>query len=401
MGNGKKAAFGRNTTLPTAADKREPGKVDKEKTPRGDWNVKTGQKPNNDHVRLCFRCGQPGHIASNPECPKNGKKSLYAQIWAAHTIILDMISESVGAEEHPRSQSEEEESVPTLLHREDDVDNIEYEIYDAGSEYDNGSNDECINRIEDDGGAMTASEDEGAPETVQVKSEDEIMYGNPSDNSGETMESIPLYYFSGSIPDMVPKPNLAVRMSSTLGERPDVLMMNTMSEVIEAVPQQGRIKLRIQKESSDQPTPVDKRCLVTMLQVNGLDTVTLWDSGSMSTAMSLAFADISKALVSRLRNPVMLQLDTVGSHAQINFGTMSTVTSQGYSGPKYFDVINIDKYDIIMGRLFMHCNRVVLDFERKCVIVNGKEIPGTVLNGEAADKVAQRHCMHKPEEARK
>ncbi|PBK82268.1 hypothetical protein ARMGADRAFT_868434, partial [Armillaria gallica] len=135
----------------------------------------------------------------------------------------------------------------------------------------------------------------------------------------------------------------------------------------------------------------DKRCLVTMLQVNGLDAVMLWDSGSTSMVMSPAFMDISKALVSRLCNPVVLQLGTMGSRARINFGMTSTITSQGYSGPEYFDVININKYDIIMGTPFMHHNNVVLDFERKCVIVNGRQIPGKMLDGEEADKIVRRH----------
>lgn len=49
----------------------------------------------------------------------------------------------------------------------------------------------------------------------------------------------------------------------------------------------------------------------------------------------------------------------------------STITSWGYSGPEYFDVVNIDKYDIIVGTPFMHHNKVLLDFDNKCVVVNG------------------------------
>ncbi len=40
---------------------------------------------------------------SSPDCPENGKKPSYAQICAAHSIILDAMSEAVGAEEHPSS----------------------------------------------------------------------------------------------------------------------------------------------------------------------------------------------------------------------------------------------------------------------------------------------------------
>lgn len=94
---------------------------------------------------------------------------------------------------------------------------------------------------------------------------------------------------------------------------------------------------------------------------------------------------------------MVLQLGTVESHARINFGTTSTITLQGYSSPEYFDVVNIDKYNAIVGMPFMHYNKVVLDFNNKCVMVNGKMIAGMVLNGEVADKITHCHCMHKPD----
>ncbi|PBK91188.1 hypothetical protein ARMGADRAFT_1031881 [Armillaria gallica] len=67
---------------PALKDKQEINHVKKEKIPCRDRD--------NDKKQ-----------ASNPECPENGKKPLYAQIHVAHTIIPDAISESVGAEEHP------------------------------------------------------------------------------------------------------------------------------------------------------------------------------------------------------------------------------------------------------------------------------------------------------------
>ncbi|PBK91187.1 hypothetical protein ARMGADRAFT_856439, partial [Armillaria gallica] len=76
-----------------------------------------------------------------------------------------------------------------------------------------------------------------------------------------------------------------------------------------------------------------------------------------------------------LQNPVVMQLGMVGSHARINFGTTSMIVSQGYLGSEYFDMVNIDKYDTIVGTPSMHCNKVVLDFDNKCVMVNGNKIP--------------------------
>ncbi|PBK84590.1 hypothetical protein ARMGADRAFT_943267, partial [Armillaria gallica] len=141
--------------------------------------------------------------------------------------------------------------------------------------------------------------------------------------------------------------------------------------------------------------------LVMMLNINGLDVVMLWDSGSTSTVMSPAFADISKVLVSQLLNPVVLQLGTVGSRAKINFGTNMEVKTEGFQGREYFDMVNIDKYDAIIGTPFMHRNKVVLDFERKHIIINGQPIAGKIIDGDEADKVACRYHLRKLEAATK
>ncbi len=135
--------------------------------------------------------------------------------------------------------------------------------------------------------------------------------------------------------------------------------------------------------------------------MNDLDAVILWDSGSTSTAMSSAYADISKALVAQLVNPDVLQLGTVGSRVKINFGSTSNIAADGYTGPEYFDVVIIDKYNIIMGMPFMHRNKVILDFDKKCIVINGKTIPGKVIDGDEADKITRRYQMKHPEEAHK
>ncbi len=135
--------------------------------------------------------------------------------------------------------------------------------------------------------------------------------------------------------------------------------------------------VHVLKELGARPCHTEKRCLVTYLNVNGLDALTLWDSGSTSTAMSPPFADVLKALVFQLMNPVVLQLGTVGSRSRINFGTKSKIVSEGYMGPGYFDIVNIDKYNVIIGTPFMHEHGVILDFETKCV-----QIRTTIISQE-------------------
>ncbi|KAK0499324.1 hypothetical protein EDD18DRAFT_1069257 [Armillaria luteobubalina] len=132
--------------------------------------------------------------------------------------------------------------------------------------------------------------------------------------------------------------------------------------------------------------------------VNGILALTLWDSGSMSTAMSPHFADISRALVFNLIEPVTLQLGTVGSCSKINFSTMADLELAGSTYNEYVDVVNIDRYDLLMGTPFMHCHGVILDFERKCIIINGTDILVEVIPavGKAHDARHHRLCHPLP-----
>lgn len=316
--NERRAPFTKTANLQGAKEKREPGNGEKGLNPRNDrnGNTRTGDKPRPDkpiaeRVRLCFHCGQPGHIASNPECPENGKKPSYAQICVAHTIILDAMSETVGAEEHPGASSSEDDAGQHSPEDDCGFNNVDFEIYDAGSDDECSSSDDQMNYI---GSAIDTDSEHGGDEIDPAgESGEEIVYANPMAELDERMETVPLFEFSRLLPDVVYKSNMEVRMSADRPERPSPIILNAMTEAGTTVLQPGRVKLRIQNVTHDRPTPDDKQCLVTMLQVNGLEAVTLWDSGSTSMAMSPAFADISKALVHRLWQPVTLQLGMVGS----------------------------------------------------------------------------------------
>jgi len=52
--------------------------------------------------------------------------------------------------------------------------------------------------------------------------------------------------------------------------------------------------------------------------------------------------------------------------ACIKFGTVET--------NHYFDVINIDRYDIILGMVFMKQHRIMLDFKKDQVRMRGKNL---------------------------
>ena len=89
-----------------------------------------------------------------------------------------------------------------------------------------------------------------------------------------------------------------------------------------------------------------------------------------------------KLKVTQLENPVPLQLGTVGSHSMINFGTrarleLGTITEND----AYLDVVNIDRYDMIIGTPFMRKHGLVLDFKRNILSIQDN-IVGTLTMGQ-------------------
>ncbi len=195
-------------------------------------HLKPDQKggPGNDRrptERICFRCGQPGHIASNPICLEHGKKLTYDQLRAAHTIIMDVMSDTVGAEEHPQADSDPEGcEVPN--------DEMEYKFYVVSDDADSIGDDSNPPHSEHLHHMAEDEEDLNSPPTGSEElsdgSEDIVMYGHPTLLS-ERVETIPLFQFGGAILSNVIKYSLAVRMAGTLATQPDCEEMAAMTEI--------------------------------------------------------------------------------------------------------------------------------------------------------------------------
>ncbi|KAG6887000.1 hypothetical protein C0992_001225 [Termitomyces sp. T32_za158] len=119
----------------------------------------------------------------------------------------------------------------------------------------------------------------------------------------------------------------------------------------------------------------DKECLASYVEVNGHKAWTLWDSRSMTTGVMPQFCQVHGIYVSELKEPLLLQLGTVGSRAAVQFGTQANVACAGVTTQEYLDVANFDCYDMIIGTLYMRKHRVILDFEKNKIVVGGQACP--------------------------
>ena len=182
--------------------------------------------------------------------------------------------------------------------------------------------------------------------------------------------------FRYTVPDVVPIEEDERRVDEFMGtpqDQPARLMALSAEE------RAYRTSLRTNGVVKQRPKPRG-RCMTFMVRVNGLDALVLLDTGSTLNAISPDFARISSAAAFELSNPLALQLGCVGSRSKANFGVETRLTIGQQEVPLYFDVVNIDYYDIILGIPFMDVTRLVIDFGTYTVRIGDDVVPA--LKGE-------------------
>lgn len=115
--------------------------------------------------------------------------------------------------------------------------------------------------------------------------------------------------------------------------------------------------------------------LSALVTINGLEAYALFDSGSTTDSMSPEFAYIAKANKIVLDEQVTLQLGCAGSRSKISYGSRTPVDICGVRAEHYFDIVNLDRYDCIIGTPFLNAYGAVLDFKNHCIRVNGVDYP--------------------------
>ncbi|KAI0737519.1 hypothetical protein C8Q80DRAFT_1125296 [Daedaleopsis nitida] len=138
------------------------------------------------------------------------------------------------------------------------------------------------------------------------------------------------------------------------------------------------------------PRRLEQTCLSMLMRVNGLEALVLLDSGSTGDSISPDFARVCGATILELENPATLQLGCVGSRSRINRGVRVPITVGSFSIETYLDVVNLDRYDVVLGTPFMRRFGVLLDFGTSCVTIRGTSY--ATLTPREEDHHANRRC---------
>jgi hypothetical protein len=105
----------------------------------------------------------------------------------------------------------------------------------------------------------------------------------------------------------------------------------------------------------------------------------------MTDAVSPDFTRVANLPMSILEDPVTLQLGCIGSRSKLNFGMELRMKFASIDDDIYLDVANLDKYDTILGTLFLTRHSISLDFEMHEIVIWGKHCITALPEGEGAE----------------
>ncbi|KAE8220278.1 hypothetical protein CF326_g8782 [Tilletia indica] len=121
------------------------------------------------------------------------------------------------------------------------------------------------------------------------------------------------------------------------------------------------------KITSHRPPLVDP--IVAKIKINGHDAKALFDSGSTADLVSAAFVDAHRLQSFKLEQPSPLQLAITGSRGKINRACFAKVTHGSCKDrSRYFDILNIDRYDVILGTSYQKDFGVLLNVSANDVV---------------------------------
>nr|VWO96523.1 Uncharacterized protein [Ganoderma boninense] len=139
----------------------------------------------------------------------------------------------------------------------------------------------------------------------------------------------------------------------------------------------------------------EQNCITILARVHGLEALVLFDSGSTTDSISPEFAKVAGARTFELENPAILQLGCVGSRSRISFGTQVPIELGESPVDAYLDVVNLDRYDVVLGTPFMRRHGVVLDFARGTVQV-GQETYQSLQPADEERSATRRRATPRP-----
>jgi hypothetical protein len=285
----------------------------------------------------CFACNGKGHYATDPKCPKYGTRTRMAAI----------------------QEGEEDGNEPQQNESED--------------------------QDEPEGSYRLVIEDDDAEEETP-------LHGSQYTSEGEEYE---LDEYDGYTPD---DDNEGAYMRAIREEPTGKPVTVTISSIDDGKKSldYSSVKSAVRKSRTDKPRPAKDSAeiqpMVARIQINGLTAIAMMDSGSTADAISPEFARVSNAKVYALTEQIPIRLGCRGSKSRITYGTDCTVKYGTVDEKYYLDIVNIDRYDAIIGIGFMRRFGIKLDPASNQIWIRDKPFPA-LSEGEERTEIARRQSV--------
>jgi hypothetical protein len=133
--------------------------------------------------------------------------------------------------------------------------------------------------------------------------------------------------------------------------------------------------------------------IVAKVNINGLDAITMIDTGSSMDAITPEFAELSNQKVFEFTDPMAIQLGCKGSQSKVHFGSEGHLSLGLINQSHYWDIVNLDKYDAIIGLPTMRKFFITVDPANGWFTINNQPFQ-SLTEKEEDHELAWHNAMH-------
>ena len=139
----------------------------------------------------------------------------------------------------------------------------------------------------------------------------------------------------------------------------------------------------------------DYRVLSVFWEIGGVKAHCPIDSGCKGVIISPEFTRAAKIKTFALEKTIGIHLAVTGSKSIIKYGTNTIIKINGNEPKEYFDVVNINYYDAILGTPFLKKYEVIINFIQDCLKIKDKLIHNQADDLKPSGNSSQSHTSVK------
>jgi hypothetical protein len=326
----------------------------------------------------CHACGKKGHFKGSRECPNTVKALPSARL---HAMGFDQSTGEINTPEVLTS------TIDSTAQDEEAADSEASESPFEGSEYDGDADMDLAPRSDEEepfgSGAIVASlhavdeEDDDVVYMAVMATSDQQKETRDTTVANDLLKSVKAQYEErGS--GIKPRPR---------GPSAKQLQADSQKEWASTP--------TIRNKDRDAKTLGRGRCLTSLLNINGVDAFLCWDSGSELDAISPDFVRATDIKYRKKETPVKIRLGTKGTSSTSSYEADVTLGFKPKPLPHTVDLVNLDRWDMILGATFFHKYGVVLDFKNRTITFGNTTIQALSKDEEAtvrkSSQLKERH----------